>query len=98
MARTLPRPQAVSPLALDMAALGRIVRNQRAHSALRIDDASDIVGVTHTVLSKIENGQSVGLDKLFKVLDGLGLKLLVVTPTEAEDAVRALRASSPQGD
>jgi transcriptional regulator with XRE-family HTH domain len=79
-----------------MAALGRIVRNQRAHSALRIDDASDLVGVTHTVLSKIENGQSVGLDKLFKVLNGLGLKMIVVTPTEAEDAVRALH--SPPGE
>ena len=92
MARTLPRPQPLSPLAPDMATLGRIVRNQRAHSALRIDDASDLVGVTHTVLSKIENGQSVGLDKLFKVLNGLGLKLLVVTPAQAEDAVHALRS------
>jgi transcriptional regulator with XRE-family HTH domain len=92
MPRTLPRPQdSLSPLAGDMAALGRIVRNQRARSQLRIDDASDLVGVTHNVLSKIENGQSVGLDKLFKVLNGLGLKLLVVTPTEAEDALDVLR-------
>ncbi|RDU97498.1 helix-turn-helix domain-containing protein [Trinickia dinghuensis] len=92
MARTLPRSDAsLSPLADDLAALGRIVRNQRARSELRIDDASALVGVTHNVLSKIENGQSVGLEKLFKVLNGLGLKLLVVTPSEAEDAVDALR-------
>ena len=75
-----------------MVALGRIVRNQRARSKLRIDDASDLIGVTHNVLSKVENGQSVGLDKLFKVLDGLGLKLLVVTPSEAEDALDVLRS------
>jgi transcriptional regulator with XRE-family HTH domain len=74
-----------------MTALGRIVRNQRAHSELRIDDASDLIGVTHSVLSKVENGQSVGLDKLFKVLNGLGLRLLVVTPSEAEDALDVLR-------
>ena len=49
------------------------------------------MGITHDVLSKIENGHSVGLAKLFKVLDGLGLRLLVVTPTEAEDALGALR-------
>lgn len=92
MARTLPRPEPdLSPLASDLEALGRIVRNQRAHSALRIDDASDIVGVTHNVLSKVENGQSVGVDKLFKVLSGLGLKLLVVTPSQAEDALAALQ-------
>jgi transcriptional regulator with XRE-family HTH domain len=74
-----------------MVALGLLVRNQRARSELRIDDAADLLGVTHDVLSKVENGRSVGLDKLFKVLDGLGLKMLLVTPSEAEDAVRALR-------
>jgi transcriptional regulator with XRE-family HTH domain len=92
MARTLPRPNdTLDPVAHDIAALGLLVRNQRARDALRIDDAADLVGVTHDVLSKIENGQSVGLQKLFKVLDGLGLKMLIVTPTEAEDAVRSLR-------
>jgi transcriptional regulator with XRE-family HTH domain len=70
------------------------VRNQRARSELRIDDAADLIGVTHDVLSKVENGRSVGLEKLFKVLDGLGLKMLVVTPTEAEDVVRALSLSA----
>jgi len=77
-----------------MAALGRLVRNQRARSELRIDDAADQLGVTHNVLSKVEHGQSVGLEKLFKVLDGLGLKMLLLTPSEAEDAVRALRPSA----
>jgi transcriptional regulator with XRE-family HTH domain len=94
MARTLPRPNdALSPVASDLAALGHLVRNQRARSELRIDDAADLIGVTHDVLSKVENGRSVGLEKLFKVLDGLGLKMLVVTPTEAEDVVRALSLS-----
>jgi len=61
---------------------------------LRIDDAADQVGVSHNLLSKVERGESVGLEKLFKVLEGLGLKMLILTPSEAEDAVRALRPSA----
>lgn len=79
MARTLPRPTDVDPLARDMAALGRLVRNRRAQSALRIDDAADMLGVSKDVLSRLENGRSVSLDKVFKVLNGLGLNMLVFT-------------------
>jgi transcriptional regulator with XRE-family HTH domain len=79
MARTLPRPTTVEPLARDPAALGRLVRNRRAQSGLRIDDAADMLGVSKDVLSRLENGRSIGLDKLFKVLGGLGLNMLVVT-------------------
>ncbi len=92
MTRTLPRPiDAPDPLARDMAALGALVRNRRAQSALRIDDAADMVGVSKDVLSRLENGRAVGLDKLFKVLDELGLNMLIVTKSEASAAVRALR-------
>ena len=97
MARTLPRPvDAPDPLARDMAALGALVRNRRAQSVLRIDDAADMVGVSKDVLSRLENGRAVSLDKVFKVLDGLGLKMLIVTKSEAGEAVRALR--SPRED
>jgi transcriptional regulator with XRE-family HTH domain len=98
MARTLPRAiDALDPVAHDLPSLGRLVRNQRARNVLRIDDAADQVGVSHNLLSKVERGESVGLEKLFKVLDGLGLKMLILTPSEAEDAVRALRPSAGQG-
>ncbi|WP_081083278.1 helix-turn-helix domain-containing protein [Burkholderia anthina] len=74
MARTLPRPVATpDPLALDLAALGALVRNRRAQIQMRIDDAADMLGVSKDVLSRLENGRAVGLDKLFKILDGLGL-------------------------
>jgi len=93
MARTLPRPvDAPDPLARDMAALGALVRNRRAQSVLRIDDAADMVGVSKDVLSRLENGRAVSLDKLFKVLDGFGLSMLIVTKSEAEEAVHALRS------
>lgn len=91
MARTLPRPiDTPDPLARDMAALGALVRNQRAQSRLRIDDAADMLGVSKDVLSRLENGRPVGLDKLFKVLDGLGLNLLVATKREMPVARNAL--------
>jgi transcriptional regulator with XRE-family HTH domain len=93
MARTLPRPvDAPDPLARDLAAVGALVRNRRAQSVLRIDDAADMVGVSKDVLSRLENGRAVSLDKLFKVLDGLGLNMLIVTKSEAEEAVHALRS------
>jgi transcriptional regulator with XRE-family HTH domain len=92
MPRTLPRPvEALDPVAQDMAALGALVRNRRAQSALRIDDTADMVDVSKDLLSRLENGRAVSLDKLFKVLDGLGLKMLIVTKSEAHQAVRALR-------
>jgi transcriptional regulator with XRE-family HTH domain len=91
MARTLPRPiEAPDPLAKDIAALGALVRNRRAQNALRIDDAADMLGVSKDVLSRLENGRPVGLDKLFRVLDGLGLNLLVVTKRDVQTARKAL--------
>ncbi|NTX27467.1 helix-turn-helix transcriptional regulator [Burkholderia pyrrocinia] len=91
MARTLPRPIATpDPLALDLAALGALIRNRRAQNQMRIDDAADMLGVSKDVLSRLENGRAVSLDKLFKVLDGLGLNLLVVPKREVPAARKAL--------
>ncbi|MCA8325706.1 helix-turn-helix domain-containing protein [Burkholderia cepacia] len=91
MARTLPHPIATpDPLALDLATLGALVRNRRAQSRMRIDDAADMLGVSKDVLSRLENGRAVSLDKLFKVLDGFGLNLLVVPKREVPVARKAL--------
>lgn len=69
--RTLPRHDStLGPHAPDMAALGRIVRNRRAETAMRIDDAAAMLGVSKDVLSRLENGRAVGLDKVFAVLNG----------------------------
>lgn len=90
MARPLPRPLAnTDPLARDMTALGLLVRNRRAQSKLRIDDAAGMVGVSTDVLSRLENGRPVSLDKLFRVLDGLGLNMLIMTKSEAAGALRS---------
>ncbi|MBJ9963908.1 helix-turn-helix domain-containing protein [Burkholderia seminalis] len=93
MARTLPQPIAApDPFAPDLAVLGALIRNRRAQIQMRIDDAADMLGVSKDVLSRLENGRAVGLDKLFKVLDGLGLNLFVVPKREAPVIRNALHA------
>jgi transcriptional regulator with XRE-family HTH domain len=98
MARTLPRAVAApDPIARDAIALGALVRNRRAQSALRIDDAADQLGVSKSALSRLENGRAVSIDTVLRVLQGLGLTMLVVTKSEAAEALRTLRPT-PRDD
>ena len=58
--------------------LGRRIREKRKASGLRIDDAAALCGVSVDLLSRLENGKSgVATDRVLKVLDGLGLAMLV---------------------
>ncbi|WP_371558071.1 helix-turn-helix domain-containing protein [Cupriavidus gilardii] len=84
MVRKLPLPDdSLSPVVETLESLGALVRSQRARGQLRIDDAADLLGVSKDLLSRLENGKSVGLDSLMKVLDGLGLKMLVLPKGDA---------------
>lgn len=59
--------------------LGRVIRDKRKASALRIDDAAALCGVSVDLLSRLENGKSgVSTDRVLRVLDRLGLAMLVV--------------------
>ena len=92
MSRSLSKsvPPAMPNLA-DAAALGRAVRAQRLAAGLRIDDAAALCGVSVTVLSRLENAASgISTKNLFKVLDGLGMALLVVAKGEVAQVVAAL--------
>jgi len=91
MARTLSRPDfSAVPWARDLLALGRLVRNKRLEQSMRIDDAAALIGVSANVLSRLENGHPVGADRLFRILDGLGLNMLVVAKADSPAALRAL--------
>lgn len=58
--------------------LAAFVRARRTQAGLRIDDAAELCGVSIETLSKIETAKAgVNLDSLFKVLNGLGIKLRV---------------------
>ncbi len=95
MARKLPSIDPdVSWNVRDMAGLGKLVRNQRAQNSLRIDDAAALCGVSADVLSRLENGKPVTLDKLLLVLQGLGLHLLVLPARHAVTLAPALQALS----
>jgi transcriptional regulator with XRE-family HTH domain len=84
MARTLPKPgQRVHPLIQDLASLGQLVRHRRLELSLRIDDAAHACGVSSNVLSRLENGGSVGVDRLLMILAGLGLSMLVARKGES---------------
>lgn len=61
-----------------LAELGQAVRAKRKASGMRIDDAAAFCGVSVDLLSRLENGRSgVSTLSLLKVLDALGLALLV---------------------
>ncbi len=92
MARTLPKPlEQQSPIIGDLQALGQLIRNRRAHSRLRIDDAAALVGVSKDTLSRLENGRAVSTDKLMAVVQGLGLAFVVMDKASANAAAHAIK-------
>ncbi|WCE09424.1 helix-turn-helix domain-containing protein [Pseudomonas sp. JBR1] len=67
------------------AALGPLVRQARKAQALRQDDAAGSLGVSENFLGKVERGgESVQWGKLFQVLEGLGVRLIVDLPPEVD--------------
>lgn len=84
MPKSLPVSRPPADLSVtSLAALGRIVRAQRRASGLRIDDAAALCGVSVDLLSRLENGRSgISTDRLMKVIDALGLAMVVVDKAE----------------
>jgi transcriptional regulator with XRE-family HTH domain len=65
--------------------LGPLVRQARKAQALRQDDAAGSLGVSENFLGKVERGgETVQWGKLFQVLEGLGVRLIVDLPPEVE--------------
>jgi transcriptional regulator with XRE-family HTH domain len=63
------------------AAIGRVVRASRKAQKIRQDDAAGSIGVSENFLGKVERGsESVHWGKLFQVLDGLGVRVMVDVP------------------
>lgn len=61
--------------------LGKIVRASRKAQKIRQDDAAGSIGVSENFLGKIERGsESVHWGKLFQVLEGLGIQVVVDVP------------------
>ena len=78
--------------------LGNIVRARRKASGIRIDDAAALSGVSVDLLSRLENGNSgVSTDRVLKVLDALGLQMLVVDKSKVARVLAALGAQESSG-
>ena len=63
------------------AAIGQVVRASRKVQKIRQDDAAGSIGVSENFLGKIEHGgETVQWGKLFQVLEGLGIRVMVDVP------------------
>lgn len=74
-------PKITNPLSPQISSaqeLGQWIRARRIAAAIRIDDAAALSNVSVQLLSDLENGnRSVGIDKVFAVINCLGLDLMV---------------------
>lgn len=62
-------------------AIGKLVRASRKAQKMRQDDAAGSIGVSENFLGKVEKGsESVQWGKLFQVLEGLGVRVIVDVP------------------
>jgi transcriptional regulator with XRE-family HTH domain len=77
-----------------------MIRSKRHADGIRIDDAAAFSGVSVDLLSRLENGNSgVSTTSLLKVLDALGLALLVVDKADLSlvaNALSTLRARASE--
>ena len=63
------------------ASIGKVVRASRKAQKIRQDDAAGSIGVSENFLGKVEHGgESVQWGKLFQVLEGLGIRVIVDIP------------------
>lgn len=74
------------------AAIGKVVRASRKAQKIRQDDAAGSIGVSENFLGKVERGSdSLQWGKLFQVLEGLGIRVLLDVP---ESVAAQLNASA----
>lgn len=70
--------------------IGPVVRASRKAQSIRQDDAAGSIGVSESFMGKVESGgESVQWGKLFQVLEGLGVRVILDVPDEAADQLAA---------
>jgi transcriptional regulator with XRE-family HTH domain len=68
------------------AAIGKVVRASRKAQRIRQDDAAGSIGVSENFLGKVERGgESIQWGKLFQVLNGLGIRVVLDLPESVAD-------------
>lgn len=83
----------------DLKTLGQVVRASRKAQNLRQDDAAGSIGVSENFLGKIERGgETVQWGKLFQVLEGLGVRVIVDVPEDVAAELAKRMSASSRGD
>ncbi|EUC18712.1 hypothetical protein PMI06_003088 [Burkholderia sp. BT03] len=79
-------------LARSLRALGEIVKKQRVSCELNLLDAADYMNVSVCDLSHLEDGQPIDTGELIKILNELGMVMLVMKKADAIDALHGIGA------
>ena len=83
----------------DLKTLGQVVRASRKAQNLRQDDAAGSIGVSENFLGKIERGgETVQWGKLFQVLEGLGVRVIVDVPKDVSAELARRMGAPSRGD
>ena len=93
-----PRRQKVSPNVVEsaplrdsIASIGSVIRATRKAAGLTLVDAAALIGIAKQTLGDLERGRSsVGIHIVLKVLNDLGLEILVAPKKEIELAQRII--------
>jgi transcriptional regulator with XRE-family HTH domain len=70
--------------------IGPVVRASRKAQSIRQDDAAGSIGVSESFMGKVESGgETVQWGKLFQVLEGLGVRVILDVPDEVAGQLAA---------
>ncbi|TBW09162.1 transcriptional regulator [Azotobacter chroococcum] len=70
--------------------IGPVVRASRKAQSIRQDDAAGSIGVSESFMGKVESGgETVQWGKLFQVLEGLGVRVILDVPDEVVSQLAA---------
>jgi DNA-binding XRE family transcriptional regulator len=70
--------------ALNQQSLGLLIKETRNNAALTQDVAAMLCGVTKKTLIRVEKGEDVYISTVFKILNGLGIRILAAQPSDAD--------------
>lgn len=99
--RTKPRPAQSPPngdgVRFDV--LGRLVRQKRSAEGLSLRDAERLTGVSASTLSRLENGKTVEVDKVFSLTHWLNVSVEDVfgaAPQDVPQTIKSILLADPK--
>lgn len=81
--RMRSRPQPQYGIVKDQRSLGHLLREHRRHKELTLDDFYQSSGITTRFMSELERGKITSVGRLLRVLNMLGLELVVLPRAQA---------------